>query len=218
MQIWSNNFLVWSMEAKWKINLIITAFVGAPAHHQSNAMKSWWCNISQMWFICTKQKVPYFESLPLHSVHTSTYLDSSFSHDTEHSHVSATCDCAVLSSSRLCLLPSTPPLSSHASIFLDILCCIFFMYIPLVCHSFLPQSFWGLTFTTGSYCYLQHLTPFSLCPCGGDTLLKAKHTALSAGCTGLAVGPPSSRWHMHPWLVSRQFYHCTLHIIVVSTI
>ena len=144
MQIWSNNFLVWSMEAKWKINLIITAFVGAPAHHQSNAMKSWWCNISQMWFICTKQKVPYFKSLPLHSVHTSTYLDSSFSRDTEHSHVSATCDCAVLSSSRLCLL--------------------------------------------------------------------------SAGCTGLAVRPPSSRWHMHPWLVSRQFYHCTLHIIVVSTI
>ena len=55
MQIWSNNFLVWLMEAKQKINLVITVFVGALACCQSSANKSWRCKISQMWFICTKQ-------------------------------------------------------------------------------------------------------------------------------------------------------------------
>ena len=60
--------------------------------------------------------------------------------------------------------------------------------------------------------------PFSLCSCGGDTSLEAKDTVFSARYTGLAVGPTSCRWCMCPGIILKQFYHCTLHIIVVSTI
>ena len=71
----------------------------------STPWKSLW---HTMTFLHFRQKVPYFESPPLHTVHVSTYPDSSFSRDAEHGQVSSlpsTRDCFT----PLCLFPSTRP-------------------------------------------------------------------------------------------------------------
>ena len=51
------------------------------------------------------------------------------------------CQVPVIASPRRACFLLPAPLSSRASIFLNVLRIIFFTYIPLVCHSFLPQSF-----------------------------------------------------------------------------
>ena len=69
------------------------------------------------------QKVPYFESPPLHTVRVSTYPESSIPRDAEHGHVSSlpsTCDCVSPSLSSIVLASFYLPLPSRASILLDV--------------------------------------------------------------------------------------------------